>query len=133
MGASDGKVLSTTKIVDHKSADTGFNLVILSDGFQESEMPAFETVAQNFVDLFQITQPYNEVWDEINVYRINVSSTESGADDPSACGGPGTTAKTFFDSSFCNNGIRRLLVADSYLALKIANDNVPAVHLKTAA
>ena len=130
MGANDGQVISTTKIVDHKADDAGWNLVILSDGFQEAELPSFEQAAQSFVDTLQATAPFDEVWDEVNVFRINVSSTDSGADDPAGCtGGTGNTARTFFDASFCSNNIRRLLVVDSGLALSVANDNVSAVHM----
>lgn len=129
MSASDGQVLSTTKIVNHKADNTGWNLVILGDGFQAGEMATFETAAQDLVNVLQVTAPFTEVWDEINVFRINVSSTDSGADDPTACGGTGDTAHTYFDASFCNNGIQRLLFVDSGLALRVANDHVSAVHM----
>ena len=129
MSANDGQVISTIKILDHKPENAGWNLVILSEGFQAAELPAFERTAQNFVNTLQTTAPFDEVWDEINVFRINVASTDSGADDPAACGGTGATPRTYFDSSFCNNGIQRLLVADSGLALRVANDNVEAVHM----
>jgi hypothetical protein len=129
MGASDGQVVSTTKIVNHKPDDTGWNLVIMGDGFRDVEFTAFEQAAQNLANTLQATVPFDEVWDEINVFRINVASTDSGADDPTACGGTGATPRTFFDASFCNNGIQRLLVVDSGAALRVANDNVDAVHM----
>lgn len=129
MSASDGQIISNTKIVNHKADNTGWNLVILGDGFLSSEMTAFETAAQDLINVLQITAPFTEVWNEINVFRINVSSTDSGADNPTACGGTGATARTYFDASFCNNGIQRLLVVDSGLALRVANDHVSAVHL----
>jgi hypothetical protein len=129
MGANDGRVVSTTKIVNHKSDDTGWNLVIAGDGFQDAELAAFEQAAQNFADTMRVTAPFDEVWNEINVFRINVTSTDSGADNPAACGGTGATPRTFFDASFCNSGIQRLLVADSGAALRVANDNVAAVHM----
>lgn len=129
MGANDGQVISTTKIVNHKPDNTGWNLAILSDGFQQTELATFEQAAQNFANTLQATAPFDEVRDEVNVFRINVASTDSGADDPASCGGTGATARTYFDASFCSNGIRRLLVVDSGLALRVANDNVSAVHM----
>jgi hypothetical protein len=130
MAANDGSVISTTKIVNNKSNDTGWNLVILSEGFQQGQLPAFEQAARDFANTMQATAPFNEVWSEINVFRINVASTDSGADDPVACGGgTGATPRTFFDASFCSNGIRRLLVVDSGLALRIAEENVSAAHM----
>jgi hypothetical protein len=130
MGASDGRIISTTKVINHKADNTGWNLVILGDGFQETEMAQYEAAVQAFINVFQVTAPFDEVWDEINVFRVNVASTDSGADDPASCtGGTGATARTYFDAHFCNNNIRRLLLVDSGLALQVANNAVPAVHM----
>ena len=61
----------------------------------------------------------------INVFRVNVRSTDSGADDPVSGGGTGATARTYFDASFGENGIRRLLVCDDSTALQTAAARVP--------
>jgi len=64
----------------------------------------------------------------INVYRVDVSSTDSGADDPAACGGTGAMVATYFDASFCNSGIRRLLSVDSASVINVVNAQVPQWH-----
>ena len=74
---------------------------------------------------FRATPPYDELRPAINVFRVNVTSTDSGADDPVAGGGTGATARTYFDSSFGGNSIRRLLVCNDTTALQVAAAQVP--------
>ena len=73
------------------------------------------------------TPPFDEpaVQAAINVHRVDVASTDSGADDPSACGGTGTTARTYFDASFCHQGIQRALEVNDKTALSVAGAQVP--------
>ena len=68
----------------------------------------------------------------INVFRVNVSSTDSGADDPVSGGGTGATARTYFDSSFGGNGIRRLLVCNNTTALYGCRRASSGVHVSSS-
>lgn len=129
MGAADGRVLGTTKIVDHGDAAERWNLVIVAEGYREGELPLFATDAQSFVDTLTLNPPFGGLMGALNVYRVDVASTASGADDPRACGGTGATPATFFDASFCNNGIQRLLVVDDQAVLDVVNAEVPEWHL----
>jgi hypothetical protein len=76
--------------------------------------------------------PFDELWCGINVYRVDVTSTDSGADDPATCGdgstGSGATPRTYFDASFCNNNARRLLLVNAATAKAVAQAQVPEVH-----
>jgi hypothetical protein len=46
------------------------------------------------------------------------------------CGGPGTTAATYFDATFCGDGsTARLLTVDQALALRVATTAVQQAHL----
>ena len=128
MTALDGNVIGTTKIVDHGSPAERFNLVLVSDGYQTNEMGQFATDAQQFVNRLFASDPLDELQCAINVYRVDVTSTDSGANDPVACGGTGATPATYFDASFCNGGIRRLLVADSALVQTVVDAQVPQWH-----
>ena len=110
MTTSDGSVLGTTKIVDNGPPSRRWNLVVLGDGYQAGQLAQYATDVQGLVDALFATAPFDRLRNAINVYRVNVTSTDSGADDPAACGGSGATARTYFDASFCNNGIRRLLL-----------------------
>jgi hypothetical protein len=129
MSTSDGTVLGTTKIVDNGPATQRWNVLILSDGYQAAEMPQFATDAQQFANTLLATAPYDRLKKAINVYRVDVTSTDSGADDPTACGGTGASPKTYFDASFCNSGIRRLLEVNNATVISVAGAQVPQWHM----
>ena len=128
MGVGDGQVLGTTKIVDHGQPELRFNLVIMSDGYRLNEIAQFEVDARRFVDHLFALRPFDELQCAFNVYRVNVASTDSGADDPVACGGTGAVPATYFDASFCHGGIRRLLQVNRQAARDVAGVQVPQWH-----
>ncbi len=134
MSSADGYVVSTTKIVDHGPDNARWNLVIVGDGYRASELAQYHQDVLNFLTAFRSTPPFDELFCGINVYRIDVVSTDSGADDPTDCaGGTGATAKTYFDATYCSIGpggvrIERLLTIDSALAKSVASARVPLRH-----
>ncbi|MCO6435576.1 MAG: HYR domain-containing protein [Phycisphaerae bacterium] len=125
-GPSDGMVVGITKIVDNGPASSRFNLVLMGDGYQQGELAQFAQDCQDFVEFMFQTPPFDENC-SINVYRIDVTSTDSGADDPDTCDdGTGATADTYFDSTFCSDGvIRRLLGANNSTATDVLNAQLP--------
>jgi hypothetical protein len=128
VGTSDGTVVGTTKVVDNGANNEKYNIVLLGDGFRSTEQTAYEASVTALTTKLQATAPFDAVWSSINVHRVDVHSNQSGADDPTACGGTGATANTYFDAAFCNNNIRRLLVVDAGLALTTAGAQVPEWH-----
>ncbi len=136
MGIGDGTVHGTTLIVNHGSPSERWNLVIVGDGYKVSELATFANDAQDVVNALFAAPPFNDpigllipgIQSAVNVHRIDVSSTDSGADDPAACGGTGATAATYFDASFCNSGIRRLLLVNNATVLNVVNAEVPQWH-----
>ena len=134
MSAGDGAVGVSQKIVDHGPDALRYNIVILGDGYRAAEIAKYHTDVQAFVDTFRQTAPFGDLWCGINVHRIDVVSTDSGADDPLTCGdgstGSGAAPRTYFDSTFCSgNAIRRLLTCDSASARAVALTRVPATHM----
>jgi len=129
VGVGDGAVVGTTKIVDHGSPSQRFNIVLVAEGYRQAELGTFATDAQLYVDTLFSTSPFDGLQCAFNVYRVDVSSTDSGADDPAACGGTGAVVATYFDASFCNSGIQRLLLVNSATALGVVNAQVPQWHL----
>jgi hypothetical protein len=135
MTSSDGYVSATHKIVDHGADAQRYNIVILGDGYRASELTKFATDVDNFVNAMRSTAPYNELWCAINVHRVDVVSTDSGADDPATCGdgstGTGATPKTYFDSTFCGGdaSVRRRLTCDDVSAKNTAKAQVVNVHM----
>ena len=87
MGTADGRVVGTTRIVDSGDPAERWNLVILAEGYREEELPDFGTHARSFVDMLAATPPFDELRRGINVYRVDVASTDSGAPSP-ASGAP---------------------------------------------
>lgn len=130
MSASDGYVGSMTKIVKHGRPSRRWNLVVLGDGYRDVELPKYHTDVQNFVDTLHTTSPFHALWHGINIYRIDVVSTDSGADEPVACGGSGATPRTYFDATFCRGGIDRLLTLNSSLAKAVAKGKLAAKTLQ---
>src|SRR5262245_14971896 len=113
-----------TKVVDHGDPALRWNLVILGDGYQAGQIAQFAANVSSFVAKMQSEPPFGDMW-----AGINVASTDSGADDPTACGGTGATPRTYFDASFCNNGIQRLLVVNNATVFDVVNEEMPQAHM----
>lgn len=127
MGATDGRVVGTTKIVNAGPSSARWDLVVMGDGYTAAEMPQFAIDAASLATRVLGTAPFSSVTAAINVFRIDVESTESGADDPTLCaGGSGAVRDTFFDGSFCGDGSRRrILHVDGSRAVLTANSETP--------
>lgn len=97
----------------------------MGDGYRSTQMAQYAADVQRFVDTMFATPPFDVLRPAISVHRVDVTSTDSGADDPAACGGTGATARTYFDASFCGNRLRRLLLVNDATALNTADDQVP--------
>ena len=115
MSAADGMVIGITKIRDAGTPGTRWNLVFASDGYQAAQLGQFATDAQAIVDAFLATPPFDrpEIQCGMNVYRLDVTSTEQGADKPDCTNdGPATpqTRATYFDSTFCSDGKTQRLI-----------------------
>lgn len=127
MGAADGFVIGLKKVLDHGPAAIRWNLVLVAEGFQASEMPQFHQEVSKFVDKLFNTPPFDQRWCGINIYRLDVASNESGADEPAggSCTGSGATRATFFDATFCSSGIQRLLTVNNSLAFSTVSAALP--------
>lgn len=117
--ASRGTVVGASMIVNHGADGDHFVLVLVAEGFTAAEQTDFETAADAFVTTMQATAPYDDasVWQRLNVYRLDVESDDSGADNPLTCPDdpvgyvplPPETAETYLQTGFCSSSIRRLL------------------------
>jgi len=129
MTTADGSVLGTTQVFGSAPRNRAFNIVLLAEGFTSTQQAAFNTAATDFVTALRATPPFDELAPAINVFRVNVTSTDSGADDPASAGGTGATARTYFDATFGGNGIRRLLLCNQTTALQVATAQLPEFSL----
>ncbi|HEX8744215.1 MAG TPA: M64 family metallopeptidase [Thermoleophilaceae bacterium] len=128
MSVTDGTVVGTVQILNNGPATHRWNLVLMGDGYQAAQLGKFANDAQSFVNTLLATPPFDTFRKAINVFRVDVSSTDAGADDPVACGGTGATARTFFDAAFCNSNLQRLLTVNQTTALTVASAQVPQFH-----
>ncbi|WP_077489440.1 M64 family metallopeptidase [Sinomonas mesophila] len=129
MTTADGTVTGTTQISGSAPRNRAFNIVLLGDGFQAAQQGTFNSACTAFVTALLGTPPFNDLAPAINVFRVNVTSTDSGADDPTSAGGTGATARTYFDATFGGNGIRRLLLCNTTTVLTVAAAQVPEFTL----
>ena len=126
MAGTDGAIIGLTKIVNAGTASGKWNLVVVAEGYTSRQLTHFDTHARDFAKALLATPPFTTLAAAINVYKLDVSSTDSGADDPKFCvGGTGAVARTFFDASFCNNGERRLLEVNTAAVLAAVDMALP--------
>lgn len=125
MTTADGTIQGNTQIFGSAPRNRAFNIVLLGDGFTAAQQASFNTACSAFVTALTTTVPFGDLSPAINVFRVNVASTDSGADDPVAAGGTGATARTYFDASFGGNGIRRLLLVNNSTVLTAAAAQIP--------
>lgn len=134
MGVADGVVTGVTQIRDRGPESTSWNLVVVGDGFTSAEQTVYQTAVDTFVTELLASPPFDEsiVSNSINVFRVDVESNESGADNPATCpdgttpfGGAATTAATYFDAEYCSGTVRRLLTVDEALVVTEVNALVP--------
>lgn len=110
--------------------DKRVNLVILSDGYQNSELNDFKTDAISFVNDMFSQSPFKEYSNYFNVHIVKVPSAESGADHPATATDvtepltPITVADTYFNSTFDSYGYHRLLFYE------IDGNNANGTHAK---
>jgi hypothetical protein len=98
-------------VLDHATLQEGgpsqnrLDIVLIGDGFRESELDLFRTKADRVAEVLLGREPFASYAGLINVHRIDVASPESGASfDCDACG----LRDTAFGSMFPVEAINRL-------------------------
>ncbi len=102
-------------------SETRIDVVLLGDGYTESEQDAWHDDAQTFVDTLMQTSPYDEYGAHFILHRVDLISAQSGADHPEQ----NIEVDTALDAGYGAYGIDRLLVVDDTKALAAAARNVP--------
>lgn len=122
-GEMEGLIRAPVTTLHRRDASTNrLNLVCVGDGYQASQMGTYATHAQNAVNRFLAQEPFKTYATLINVYRVDVVSTDSGVDnDPSQ----GISKSTAMDMGFWCGGTERALCVSVSKAKSYAN-NAPA-------
>jgi hypothetical protein len=133
MGTSDGAVLAFRQLIDKGSRKLRYNIVLVSDGYTAAEIPLFRAQCKSFLRKLFWAAPFSSLRCTFNVFALEVSSTQSGIDDPVSCGdgttGSGAMPATFFDSTMCGGGgVRRVISCDSGLVRNRVAGFLPEAH-----
>jgi hypothetical protein len=82
------------------------NIVVLSEGYQSSELGQFLQDATNVVNSMMASPPYQEYTNYFNAFAISVASAQSGSDHHTPTP---TLVDTYFNSTYDSFGIQRLI------------------------
>jgi hypothetical protein len=102
--------------------DNRINIVVLGDGFLESELGQFDQQTRGFIDYFYKNEPFANYSNYYNVFSIRVPSNVSGA-----ASSPSQLIDNYFGSTFGFGGIDRLLVPTKHSTISsVLATNFPA-------
>ena len=105
------------KIMDNGDDANRMVWIIMGDGYTSLEMDEYHQDVDRVINEFFSTSPWDEYKNFINVYKIDVTSNESGADHPSS----NIYVDTALDGTYDTYGIGRLLTIDDSKAFEIAS------------
>jgi hypothetical protein len=133
MGANDGSVLAFRQLMNNGSNSLRYNIVLVSEGYTQAEIPRFQSDCRGFLRKLFWTTPFSSLRCTFNVFALEVSSTASGVDDPTTCAdmstGSGAMPATFFDSTMCGDGrVRRVMSFDAGLVRNKVAGFLPQAH-----
>lgn len=125
MITSPESIYSQTFRVDtiQYQGDTDYyiNLVMLGDGFLESDLATFRSYAETYLTELFTVDPYSRYKNFFNTFSISVPSNEQGA-----AANPDNLIDNYFGSTFNYAGIERLLVPTNNAAVtNVLASNLP--------
>jgi PKD repeat protein len=101
--------------------DEYLNIVIMGDGYTNTQQDKFINDVHQAVNGFLSQKPFSGLKEMINVYAISVISAETGA-----ASSPDKPIDNYFGSSFGSYGIERLLVPRHYdRIISVLHENTP--------
>ena len=109
------------------------NIVILSDGYQSSELTTFQSDAVSFMTSFFADSPFGNYQNYFNVFTVSVPSNQSGAkhpntapDCPTGPPQPIIDPDNYFGSTFDAYSIHRLVVPMNFSNItSVLSSNFP--------
>ena len=120
MSAADGTLVAVSKIVDHGRNSHRSNLVFLAEGYMLGDLPNFIQLVDEILAEMRVTRPFHTLWPNFNAHRIEIASSETGADIPTT----GLKVRTFFDATFGTGCSERQLQVDDRAVLKFCNTHI---------
>lgn len=127
------QVFDVDTILYNGPIDKRINLVILSEGYTNEQLPNFIQDGKAVRDYMFSIAPYKEYKNYFNVFIIKVPSAESGITHPATATDSGepvfpkSTVNTYFSTTFDYSGIHRLVVPTKTSAItNVLASNFPA-------
>jgi hypothetical protein len=112
---------ASTTVVNHGPSSRRIDVVLVGDGYTNSELTQYGTDASAIATNFFASEVLHEYYRYFNVHRVDVISNQSGVDhDPNL----GMSRDTALDMGFWCGGIDRLLCVDVAKA-RAAATNAP--------
>ncbi len=107
----------------HDSGDPAkkLDIVLLAEGYTQSEMQKFMQDAQKFKKYLIECAPFDKHSSDINIWVVPIVSEETGTDIP----GKNIYKNTFFDSHFYTFGTERYINTVNNIAVRNAAANAP--------
>src|ERR1044072_2346123 len=109
-------------IINNGSAANRVDIAILGDGYTAADMQKYKNDVQNAMDQFFNNEPFHEYRNFFNVHRIDVISSQSGADHPERI--PALFVNTALDATYNCSGIQRLICVDVGKVFTLLGNNV---------
>ena len=104
------------------------NIVFLSEGYTAAELPNFSGHVNAAVNYLFSREPWMQYRSYCNVFRIEIASNQSGADNGTA----GGSRDTYFSAGFNNSSVPQLLTIEGLgpsRAYSLLNQHVPEYHI----
>lgn len=108
----EGSLLGSVRVIDHGPDASRFTIVMLAEGYLESERLKFRADCNAFLERLYQTMPFGELWFAMNVHCVDIASNERAPTEPK------TTTRTFFHASFPTQGT--LIEGDWEIVMPIA-------------
>jgi len=110
-------------IINNGSADNRVDIAILGDGYTSAEMQKYKDDVQALMAQFFNNEPFREYRNFFNVHRIDVISSQSGADHPERS----FFVNTALDATYNCQGVQRLICVNvSRANIILGNSVAPA-------
>jgi hypothetical protein len=98
-----------------------YDIVLLPEGYTESEMSQFKKDCGNFAKVLFDFAPFDELKQSINIWGVDAPSAESGTDIPA----DGEWKSTILNSNFYTFDSERYLMTPDYKTVKDIAANAP--------
>ncbi|MBM4174938.1 MAG: peptidase M64 [Ignavibacteria bacterium] len=114
-------VFKAAKVYDGGNSNEKVDIVIVPDGYTETEMPKFRKDAERFGTLLFGSTPYKENRNNFNIWYVEAPSKESGTDIPR----DGIYRSTAANSSFYTFDVERYCMVEDNKTLRDLAANAP--------